>query len=67
MTIILDIYTDVYDHPVARWPCSGMLAGEPDPPVMCYSEITPTRRPVMVEPSFSGWLEIVVTMAADPS
>ena len=80
---ILDIYTDVYNHSRRALALLGesdvlfghnigvnwywMPAGEPDPPVMCYSEITPTLRPVMVEPSFSGWLEIVVTMAADPS
>lgn len=41
-----------------------LRAGEPDPPVMCYSDLQPARGPVMVERSFSSWLEIVVSLSA---
>jgi hypothetical protein len=73
---VLEIYTDAHDcaaSTLALLDESDVLfgqnfgvawywlrAGEPDPPVMTYSEIERTLRPVMVEPSFSSWLEIVV-------
>ncbi|HEU5355429.1 MAG TPA: hypothetical protein VFU65_13250 [Actinocrinis sp.] len=80
---VLEIYTDAHDcdaSTLALLEESDVLigqnfgvnwywlrAGEPDPPVMSYSEIQRTLRPVVVEPSFSRWLEIVVRMAAPSS
>jgi len=40
-----------------------LRAGESDPPVVMCSESQPTLRPVTIEPSFSRWLEIVVSVS----
>lgn len=77
---VLEIYTDACDYSprtLALLDESDLLfgqsigvnwywlpAGEPDPPVMSCSEIQPVLEPVMIEPTFSRWLEIVVSMAA---
>jgi hypothetical protein len=43
------------------WYC--LRAGEPDPPVRCWSELQATFAPTAVEPSFSRWLHIVVSVS----
>jgi hypothetical protein len=43
-----------------------LRGGEPDPAVMCYSEIDRSLRPVLVEPSFTKWLETVVHVSQPP-